>query len=121
MVRDRHGSLARKLGATVTPEAFVIDADGKIRYHGRIDDQFVARRKRNANPSGSELKDAITAVLNGKEVKAPEVDAVGCPLPEVPEAAAQSHLLQGRRLDPAEELPGMPSAGPGRAVRAREL
>ena len=67
----------------------MIDADGKIRYHGRIDDQFVARRKRNANPSASELKDAIAAVLNGKEVKAPEVEAVGCPLPEFPEAAAR--------------------------------
>ena len=89
VVRDRHGSLARKLGAKVTPETFVIDADGKVRYHGRIDDQFVARRKRNANPSGSELKDAIAAVLNGKEVKTPEVEAVGCPLPEVPQAAAR--------------------------------
>ncbi len=89
VTRDRSGTLARKLGAKMTPEAFVIDADDKIRYHGRIDDQFVSRRKRNANPSGAELKDAITAVLNGKEVKTPEVEAVGCPLPEVAFAAAQ--------------------------------
>jgi hypothetical protein len=89
VVRDRHGSLARKVGAKVTPEAFVIDDSGKVRYHGRIDDQFFDRRKRNANPSGTELKDALTAVLNGKEVKAPAVEAVGCPLPEAPEAAAQ--------------------------------
>ena len=52
----------------VTPEAFVIDAEGKVRYHGRIDDQFVARRVRNAKPGGSELKDAIVAVLHGKDV-----------------------------------------------------
>jgi len=89
VVRDRHGSLARKLGAKVTPETFVIDADGKVRYHGRIDDQFVARRRRNINPAGNELKDAIAAVLNGKEVKTPEVEAVGCPLPEVAVAAAR--------------------------------
>jgi AhpC/TSA family/Copper type II ascorbate-dependent monooxygenase, C-terminal domain len=89
VVRDRHGVLARKLGARWTPEAFLIDTAGKIRYHGRIDDQFVARRKRNANPSGNELKDAIAAVLSGTEVKTPEVEAVGCPLPEVPEAAAR--------------------------------
>jgi mono/diheme cytochrome c family protein/peroxiredoxin len=89
VVRDRLGVLARKLGAKVTPETFVIDANGKVRYHGRIDDQFVARRLRNANPSGSELKDAIVAVLNGKEVKTPEVAAVGCPLPEVPSTAAR--------------------------------
>jgi hypothetical protein len=89
VVRDRNGSLAHKLGARVTPEAVVIDTAGKIRYHGRIDDQFVARRLRNANPTGNELKDAIAAVLSGKEVKAPVVEAVGCPLPEVPEAAAR--------------------------------
>ncbi len=89
VVRDRLGVLARKLGAKTTPEAFVIDADGKVRYHGRIDDQFVARRLRNANPTGSELKDAIAAILNGKEIKTPEVEAVGCPLPEVHKAAAR--------------------------------
>ncbi len=89
VARDQHGVLARKLGAKVTPETFVIDADGKLRYHGRIDDQFVARRLRNANPSGSELKDAIVAILNGKEVKTPEVAAVGCPLPEVPVATVR--------------------------------
>jgi mono/diheme cytochrome c family protein len=89
VVRDRHGSLAHKLGAKVTPEAFVIDADGKVRYHGRIDDQFVARRQRNANPSGSELKDAIAAVLNGRAVAVAGVEAVGCPLPEVSEAATR--------------------------------
>jgi mono/diheme cytochrome c family protein len=89
VVRDRQGSLSRKLGAKMTPEAFVIDGEGRVRYHGRIDDQFVARQKRNANPSESELKSAIAAVLNGKEVTNPYVEAVGCPLPENPNAAAR--------------------------------
>ena len=84
VVHDRHGSFARKLGATMTPEAFVVDDAGRIRYHGRIDDQFVARRVRNANPSGTELKDAIAAVLAGNEVAAAHVAAVGCPIPELP-------------------------------------
>jgi mono/diheme cytochrome c family protein/thiol-disulfide isomerase/thioredoxin len=88
VTRDRYGSLARKLGAKVTPESFVIDEGGKIRYHGRIDDQFVARSKRNANPSVSELKDAIVAVLNSKDIATPHVEAVGCPLPEIHKAAA---------------------------------
>ncbi len=89
IARDRRGSCARKLGAKVTPEAFVIDSLGKIRYHGRIDDQFAARQKRNANPAASELKDAIVAVLSGKEVKPEQVEAVGCPLPEVAEIQGQ--------------------------------
>jgi hypothetical protein len=89
VVRDRHGSFARKIGATMTPESFVVDAAGRIRYHGRIDDQFVARRLRNANPNGAELRDAIAAVLAGNEVAAPHVAAVGCPIPELPAAVAR--------------------------------
>jgi peroxiredoxin len=87
VVRDRHGAFARKLGAAVTPEAFVVDAKGHLRYHGRIDDQFAKRGVRNANSSGSELKDAITALLKGEEVKAAHVAAVGCPIPEFKAAA----------------------------------
>jgi hypothetical protein len=83
LVRDRRGAFARKVGAKVTPEALVIDDGGRIRYHGRIDDQFADRRKRNANPTGSELKDAIAAVLSGRTVEIPQAEAVGCPMPEV--------------------------------------
>ncbi|MHC5543736.1 redoxin domain-containing protein, partial [Singulisphaera rosea] len=46
VVRDRRGKVAAHLGATATPEAFLIDAEGRIRYHGRIDDQFADRQKR---------------------------------------------------------------------------
>ena len=56
LMRDRRGSLARKLGATITPETFVIDADGKVRYHGRIDDQFVARRSATPTHRPASLK-----------------------------------------------------------------
>jgi mono/diheme cytochrome c family protein len=98
IVRDRYGSLARRLGAKKTPESFLIDDVGKIRYHGRIDDQFVDRRKRNANPSGSELKDAIAALLNGKTVTNEYVEAVGCPLPEV--AAAKARPTYSKDIAP---------------------
>jgi mono/diheme cytochrome c family protein len=98
VVRDRQGAFVRKIGARVTPEAFVIDDAGRVRYHGRIDDQFAARRQRNANPAGHELKDAIAAVLNGKDVSTPFVEAVGCPLPEV--AAAPAHPTYTKDVAP---------------------
>ncbi len=88
VVRDRHGALAKRLGATMTPEAFVVDAKGHVRYHGRIDDQFAKRGVRNANPSGNELQDAITSLLKGEEVKSPHVAAVGCPIPEFKAASS---------------------------------
>lgn len=80
---DRRGTLSRQLGATITPEAFVIDPQGKVRYHGRIDDQFAARGVRNAVPTVNDLSDALDAVLAGREVKTPYVKPIGCPIPEV--------------------------------------
>lgn len=81
VVRDRDGALASGLGLKVTPEVVLIDAKGRMRYRGRVDDQFVARRVRNAHPGTHELRDAIAAVLGGREVAKPHVEAVGCPLP----------------------------------------
>ena len=86
---DHDGALAAKLGAKVTPEAFVIDAEGRVRYHGRIDDQFAARQQRNANPTTRELHDAIAAVLAGRAVASENVPAVGCPIP-VPQKTAKA-------------------------------
>ncbi len=82
VVRDPSGSLSARIGATVTPEVFVIDDQGRIRYHGRIDDQFAGRQKPNANPAANELQDALVAVLDGREPAVKHVDAVGCPIPE---------------------------------------
>ena len=82
VARDRNGAVGVRVGATVTPEAFVIDEEGRIRYHGRIDDQFAARQQRNATSSTSELRDAIAAVLEGKKVAVEHVKAVGCPIPK---------------------------------------
>ncbi len=86
---DHDGALAAKLGAKVTPEAFVIDAEGRVRYRGRIDDQFAARQQRNANPNTHELHDAIAAVLAGRAVVSEHVPAVGCPVP-VPQKTAKA-------------------------------
>ncbi len=88
IVVDRDGSLVARFGAKVTPEAVVIDPQGKIRYQGRIDDQYAARGKRNAAPKTADLRDAVAAVLAGREVAVARVEAVGCPVPERPEAKA---------------------------------
>jgi peroxiredoxin len=77
VVQDRDVALAAQLGASVTPEAFVID------------DQFAARQKRNANPITRELRDAVAAVLEGREVVPAEVPAVGCPIPEPARSSAR--------------------------------
>ena len=78
---DRDGSIAARFGTRVTPEALVLDSEGKVRYRGRIDDQYSARGKRNANPQAHELRDALAAVLEGRPVAVDHAEAVGCPVP----------------------------------------
>jgi Redoxin/Copper type II ascorbate-dependent monooxygenase, C-terminal domain len=79
---DRDGSIAGRFGAKVTPEAFVLDDTGTVRYRGRVDDTYAARGKRKANPETSELKDAVAAILTGKDVAVDHVEAIGCPIPK---------------------------------------
>ena len=121
VMRDRRGALARKLGATITPEAFVIDAEGKVRYHGRIDDQFVARRKRNANPSTSELKRRNRGGLERQGGEGARGRGRRLSVARGSGSRGTTDLLQGRRVDPSKKLPGMPSAGAGGSVLAGDL
>lgn len=82
VVHDPDGSLGKRLGATITPETFVVDTGGVVRYYGRIDDLYPERGKQNAHPETHELKDAVADVLAGREVKVKHAIAVGCPIPE---------------------------------------
>jgi thiol-disulfide isomerase/thioredoxin len=86
VICDTRGQLAARLGAKVTPEAFLIDPKGRVRYHGRIDDQFSPRNQRNTRRDVRELRDAIAAVLEGKEVVRSYVPAAGCPIPKLVDA-----------------------------------
>lgn len=74
---DQKQALADHLGATRTPEAFVIDQKGKVIYRGRIDDQFAVGV---ARPAASEesLREAIEQRLAGQLVAVTRTDAPGC-------------------------------------------
>ncbi len=76
--RDRNGAAAAALGAEVTPEAFLLDADFAVRYRGRIDDRYAARLKPNPRPARHDLRRALDEVLAGRSVSEPETRAVGC-------------------------------------------
>lgn len=77
VVKDFGGNVAKAVGATHTPECVVLDAEGTIRYRGKIDDQYrlggVAPEAKNHH-----LKDAITAVLAGGTVATTTTPVDGC-------------------------------------------
>lgn len=70
--------LARRVGATVKPEAAVLSPQGELLYLGRIDNRYIGFSKRREQVTSTELRDAIDAVLAGKPVATPRVKAIGC-------------------------------------------
>jgi len=73
MLKDPANKLADKLGATRTPEAYLLDGANKLLYHGRIDNS-----KEESGVNTRELRDAIEAVLAGKPITKTTAMAFGC-------------------------------------------
>jgi peroxiredoxin len=73
VVKDVGSRLADRLGAKVTPEAFLLDDSGVMRYHGRIDD--------NRDPEKvvhRDLGNAIDLQLAGRKATLQETPTFGC-------------------------------------------
>ncbi len=73
VIKDKDGSVARKLGATVTPEAFVLAGDRTLLYKGRIDDS-----QRENHVKRKDLARTLDQVLAGKAVTDAKTKAFGC-------------------------------------------
>lgn len=71
---DDKSLIARAFGAQVTPEAFLFDKDGKLVYHGTVDDN----RDDPAKVTKAYLKDALEAVVAGKKPATQETKSLGC-------------------------------------------
>ena len=79
---DKGNVLADKLGATVTPEIFFVDAKGKLLYHGAIDNDRSGR-----NIEETYARAAFDASLSGKEIAKNKTKAFGCEIKRVKSAA----------------------------------
>ena len=73
ILKDAGNKVADRLGATVTPQAYFIDASNKLLYLGRIDNS-----KNAEGVTSSELRDALDAALAGKPIAKPTANAFGC-------------------------------------------
>jgi hypothetical protein len=76
-VRDPALSLVKFVGATVTPEAAVV-VNGRVVYHGRVDDRYVDLGVERPAPTTHDLGEAIEAALAGRRIARPVTQAVGC-------------------------------------------
>jgi hypothetical protein len=66
IILDEEQKYTKKLGASITPEAFVLIKD-KIIYQGRINNGYASIGKRRTKPSIHDLENAIIYAL-GKDV-----------------------------------------------------
>lgn len=70
---DKGNKLADKLGATITPEAYFIDANNVLLYHGAIDND-----RSGNNITDTYLRTAFDLTLAGKKVENARKNAFGC-------------------------------------------
>jgi len=75
---DRKHVLVKATGATVTPEAVVVSAAGRIEYRGRIDNKYVTWGTSRPEVTERDLRSAIQAVVEGRPVATANTKAVGC-------------------------------------------
>jgi len=73
-LQDPDGAVGRAYGARTTPQIFVIDGKGVLRYAGAIDNDPHEDEKRPVNHARA----AVTALLAGKSPSPSETQPYGC-------------------------------------------
>jgi hypothetical protein len=71
---DETQDIAKAYGAVCTPDIFLYDSNRKLRYRGRLDDNW----KEPENVTREELRMAIDAVLSGNQIDFDQVPSMGC-------------------------------------------
>jgi peroxiredoxin len=95
---DAQQRVADQFGATRQLEVFLLDRERKVRYHGRIDDQYAPGQHRPA-PSRHDLVAAIEELLAGKPVSLGETEVAGCFIDRA-EPAGMSAITYSRHIAP---------------------
>jgi mono/diheme cytochrome c family protein len=95
-VRDPEGRIGGLLQARVSSEAFMIDRSRTLRYRGPVDDQWGIDFAK-PEPRHRFLEEALDAVLEGRPVRRPAVEASGCALAPVG-TAGDGALVPAREL-----------------------
>lgn len=73
ILKDKGNKIADRFNAQFTPEVFLLDASGKLVYHGRIDNS-----RRGDDISAPDLRNAMDAIIAGQAVAVAETKAFGC-------------------------------------------
>jgi peroxiredoxin len=97
MLKDPRNRVADQVGAKRTPEVFVLDSQRRVRYHGRIDDQYGVGYIRD-EPTRRDLKVALDELLAGKAVSQPQTDVVGCYIGRIAEPKEDADVTYSNQI-----------------------
>lgn len=78
VLKDWNNVIADQLGASVTPEIYVLNSNLELLYHGRIDDS-----QREGKVSSKDLRVSLDKILSGKPVETQETKAFGCTIKRI--------------------------------------
>lgn len=98
-VKDTEGKCADALGVERTPEVVVLNAERKLRYRGRIDDQYLPGGGKPA-PTRHDLKESLDEVLAGKVVTVSSTTVDGCRITRVTEAKPVKPVTYAEHVGP---------------------
>ena len=79
VAKDPSNKVADLYDAKHTPEVFIVSPDGRLRYHGRIDENYEEPTK----VTSPDLKNALDELLAGKPIAHAETKAFGCSIKRV--------------------------------------
>lgn len=71
---DGSQAMARAYDAQCTPDIYAYDSNRKLRYHGRLDDNWQEPKK----VKRKELEEALEAMLAGKAPSEKQIPSMGC-------------------------------------------
>lgn len=79
-LRDATQVVAAAFGASHTPQLFVFDRERRLRYTGKIDDNW----QRPEAVTRRYLRDAVDALLSNRDPAEPSTHAIGCTIKWAP-------------------------------------
>ena len=97
--KDRDGKLAEQLRVRRTPEALLFDGQGRLRYRGRVDNQYEPGIAKAAATS-HDLRDALDDLLTSRAIRKPLTEPAGCLLGRTERNASPGAVVYTRHIAP---------------------
>src|SRR5829696_7905573 len=99
VLKDYGQKLADAVGVTRVPSVAVLDGDLKLKYRGRVDDQYGVAAKR-PKPTRADLAETLAEVVADKPVTTAATDADGCPIAREEKRAVRKDVTFARDVAP---------------------